>query len=258
MTSILTQQISRLQLDHIPNLSAKAAQLFDQICRRIVHPKNKMLMLCRQCIAIQLACEGLSVEFNEVAASSISAVSLRSYQVCVQETKVALGLNKNITLEELDVQFGPPQLVIEYSRRLLDEFKQSLSATMSPAVSRVMDWANSVYIAAAFYLVCKHLKKRIVAKPKLIILASTKPSVFANAVAKLEQYGRNTLAEMDSGSVAAPRTPARKRARVDGEGNTKVGAASSGVSASANAAAPDPATRKGGTHRQKIASNANA
>ncbi|KAI8324683.1 hypothetical protein GQ54DRAFT_55288 [Martensiomyces pterosporus] len=242
MASLLAQQLRRLQLDDVPNLAPKAAQFFDQICLRIVHPKNKMLMLCRQTIAIQLACESLSVEFNEVGAISMSAVSERSYRACVQETRVALGLNKNITLEELDVQFGPPQGVIEYSRRLLEEFKQGFSATISAVVCRAMDWSNSVYIAAAFYLVCKHLKKRVVAKPKLILLASAKASVFESAVSQLEKFGKSTLAEIDSGCISVPRTPARKRTR--DEGNAQSAKSSAAVATSST---PAPRARRATT-----------
>ncbi|KAJ1722878.1 Origin of replication complex subunit 6 [Coemansia erecta] len=172
MNEILSKHISLLQLEGIPNLAPKAAQFFDQLCKRITDPKNKAMLLCRQAVAIQLACEILSIEFNEVAASSISAVSSRTYLMCVQEARVALGLNRNITLEELDVQFGPPRGVIEACRDMLAEFKVKLVATMPASVSRSINWNDSVYIVGVFSVVCKYMKKRIAGKAKLLALSS--------------------------------------------------------------------------------------
>ncbi|KAJ2702158.1 hypothetical protein H4218_000960 [Coemansia sp. IMI 209128] len=144
----------------------------------------------------------LSVEFNEAAGSALSALSLAEYKRCLHDIRVALGLNKHITLEELDVRFGPPPGVIEYSRKLLDEFKQSFCATMSPSVSGQTNWADSAYVVGAFALVCKCLEKRVASKVDIIAIASIKPKVYTNVLAKLEEFGNCTLAEIDSGGDA--------------------------------------------------------
>ncbi|KAJ2354478.1 hypothetical protein GGF43_003245 [Coemansia sp. RSA 2618] len=213
MSAILAECISKLQLEDVPSLAPKAAQFFDQIGQRLSRSKNTALALCRQSIAVQLACEALSVEFNEAAACSISSVSPTDFRACAKEVRTSLGLVKHITLEELDVQHGPPPEIVEYSRRLLDEFKRNLSATMPAAVSRSMNWDDSVYIVGAFFLVCRHFKKRVVAKPALIAAASVKPAIFNSAVGKLEQFGSATLKEIDAGGIGTLKTPSRKRAR---------------------------------------------
>ncbi|KAI9477299.1 hypothetical protein BX667DRAFT_506448 [Coemansia mojavensis] len=212
MSAILAECISKLQLDDVPRLAPKAAQFFDQIGQRLPRSKNTTLALCRPSIAVLLACEALSVPFNESAACSLSSVSLNDFQTCVKEVRTLLGLVKHITLEELDVLHGPPTQVIEYSRKLLEEFKSNLSATIPVAVSKNMNWEDSVYIASAFFLVCKHFKKRVASKSTLITAASVKPAVFNNAVSKLEQYGSAVLKEIDTG-LNAPKTPSRKRGR---------------------------------------------
>ncbi|KAJ2252871.1 hypothetical protein GGI13_003024 [Coemansia sp. RSA 455] len=209
----LSSLLNKLQLDGIPNLAAKAAQYSDQINQRFSGSRVLSLNLAKQPAAIQLACESLSVEFNEAAGSALSALSLREYKKCTHDIRVALGLNKHITLEELDVRFGPPQGVIEYSRKLLDEFKQSFGATMPLSVSRHMNWADSAYIAGAFALVCKRLKKRVASKADLLDIASIKPKVYSNALAKLEEFGKDTLAEIDNGGNILAKTPAKKRPR---------------------------------------------
>ncbi|KAJ2455064.1 Origin of replication complex subunit 6 [Coemansia sp. RSA 2424] len=209
----LTNLISKLQLDGIPNLAAKAAQYFSQIDQRFSGSKVHSLNLAKLPVAIQLACENLSVEFNEAAGSALSALSLREYKKCTRDIRVALGLNKHITLEELDVRFGPPQGIIEYSRKLLDEFKQSFGATMPLSVSKHMNWADSAYIVGAFTLVCKRFKKRVASKADILAIASIKPKVYSNALAKLEEFGKATLAEIDSGGNTLAKTPAKKRAR---------------------------------------------
>ncbi|KAJ2828101.1 Origin of replication complex subunit 6 [Coemansia sp. 'formosensis'] len=209
----LSSLLSKLQLDGIPNVAAKAAQYFDQINHRFSGSKVHSLNLAKQPVAIQLACESLSVEFNEAAGSALSALSLREYKKCTHDIRVALGLNKHITLEELDVRFGPPQGVIEYSRKLLDEFKQRFGATMPLSVSRHMNWADSAYVAGAFALVCKHFKKRVASKADILAIAAIKPKVYTNALAKLEEFGKVTLAEIDSGGDIFAKTPAKKRAR---------------------------------------------
>ncbi|KAJ2818770.1 hypothetical protein IWW50_005696, partial [Coemansia erecta] len=213
MSAILAECISKLQLEDVPSLAPKAAQFFDQIGQRLSRSKNTALALCRQSIAVQLACEALSVEFNEAAACSISSVSPTDFRACAKEVRTSLGLVKHITLEELDVQHGPPPEIVEYSRRLLDEFKRNLSATMPAAVSRSMNWDDSVYIVGAFFLVCRHFKKRVVAKPALIAAASVKPAIFNSAVGKLEQFGSATLKEINAGGIGTLKTPSRKRAR---------------------------------------------
>ncbi|KAJ2703708.1 Origin of replication complex subunit 6 [Coemansia sp. IMI 209128] len=207
----LNSLLTKLQLDGIPNLAAKAAQYSDQIHQRFSGSKVHSLNLAKLPVAIQLACESLSVEFNEAAGSTLSALSLREYKKCLHDIRVALGLNKHVTLEELDVRFGPPQGVIDYSRKLLVEFKQSFGATMPLSVSRHMNWADSAYIAGAFALVCKHFKKRVASKADILAIASIKPKVFNNALSKLEEFGKRTLAEIDGGSDTMARTPAKKR-----------------------------------------------
>ncbi|KAJ2493825.1 hypothetical protein IWW37_000211 [Coemansia sp. RSA 2050] len=207
----LNSLLTKLQLEGIPNLAAKAAQYSDQISQRFSGSKVHSLNLAKLPVAIQLACESLSVEFNEAAGSALSALSLREYKKCLHDIRVALGLNKHITLEELDVRFGPPPGVIEYSRKLLDEFKQSFGATMPLSVSRHMNWADSAYVAGAFALVCKHFKKRVASKADILAIASIKLKVFNNALSKLEEFGKGTLAEIDSGGNIMARTPAKKR-----------------------------------------------
>ncbi|ORX73905.1 hypothetical protein DL89DRAFT_289591 [Linderina pennispora] len=202
MSIILAERLKSLQLDGQPGIAPKALQFYDMITQRVRTSRNSSFTLCRETIAIQLACEKLSIEFNQVAASTISSVSLPIYQASVQEARAALGLIKNITLEELDVQFGPPEGVIPYARQLLDEFKETLGATMPAAARRSMDWSGSVYVAAAFALACKHMKKRVVAKTKLLSLAGIKPTVFAGVQKKMEDYGKKTLQEIAAGGGA--------------------------------------------------------
>ncbi|KAI9502785.1 hypothetical protein GGI25_005198 [Coemansia spiralis] len=213
MAHMLSEQLEKLQLSNTPGVAPKAAQFFDQICKRMPTQRNNVLSLSRQLIAIQLACENLSVEFNELAANAMSAVSQRAYQSCVQSVRIALGLNKHLTFEQLDVQFNPPPIIIEYSRRLLDEFKQAFIATLPTAVGRNIDLDNSAYIAAAFYLVTTRFKKRIAGKQKLIAVAMIKQPVFLSAMEKVEQFGKNTLAEIDSRGTDLTVTPSRKRTR---------------------------------------------
>ncbi|KAJ2452029.1 Origin of replication complex subunit 6 [Coemansia sp. RSA 2336] len=219
MSAILAECISKLQLDDVPRLVPKAAQFFDQIGQRLPRSKNTTLALCRPSIAVLLACESLSVPFNESAACSLSSVSLSDFQACVKEVRTLLGLVKHTTLEELDVLYGPPTQIIEYSRKLLDEFRCNLGATIPVAVSKNMNWEDSVYIASAFFLVCKHFKKRVASKSALVTAASVKPAVFNNAVGKLEQYGSAVLREIDG--LNAPKTPSRKRGR-DLESDTEL------------------------------------
>ncbi|KAJ2750590.1 hypothetical protein GGI19_005017 [Coemansia pectinata] len=209
----LSSLLNKLQLDGIPNLAAKAAQYFDQINQRFSGSKVLSLNLAKQPAAIQLACESLSIEFNEAAGSALSALSLREYKKCTHDIRVALCLNKHITLEELDVRFGPPQGVIEYTRKLLDEFKQSFGATMPLSVSRHMNWADSAYVAGAFALVCKRFKKRVASKADILAIAFVKPKVYSNALAKLEEFGKGTLVEIDNGGDILSKTPAKKRPR---------------------------------------------
>ncbi|KAJ2399557.1 Origin of replication complex subunit 6, partial [Coemansia sp. RSA 2530] len=209
----LNSLLTKLQLDGIPNLAAKAAQYSDHINQRFSGSRVLSLNLAKQPVAIQLACESLSVEFNEAAGSALSALSLAEYKRCLHDIRVALGLNKHITLEELDVRFGPPPGVIEYSRKLLDEFKQSFGATMPPSVSRQTNWADSAYVAGAFALVCKRLKKRVASKADILAIASIKPKVYANVLVKLEEFGKRTLAEIESGGGTMAKTPAKKHPR---------------------------------------------
>ncbi|KAJ2783310.1 hypothetical protein H4R18_001756 [Coemansia javaensis] len=217
MAAILAEYLGKLQLEDAPGVASKAAQFFDQVGQRMAGGAagGSGLALCRPTVAIQLACESLSVEFNEAAACSVSSVAPPAYRACVREARVLLGINRHVTLEELDVQFGPPPGIIEGARRLLDEFRRTLGATMPAAVSRSMNWGDSAYVAAAFFLACKHSKKRVVPRAELLAAAAVKPAVFTTAVAKLAQFGKQALADIAAGRIAAaPKTP-RKRARED-------------------------------------------
>ncbi|KAJ2723867.1 hypothetical protein GGI07_002330 [Coemansia sp. Benny D115] len=193
MKEILNSLIDRLGLSDVPGLPGKATQFFHTICSRIPNPKNNRLSLCRQAIAIQLASESLTTDFNKQAASSMSAVNLPDYLACLQEVRIALGLIKSITLEELDVQFSPVPGTIEMARALLEEFREGFSATMPVNLTRSMNWSDSVYIVAAYYVVCRHAKKRSASQPTLIKMALTRKDAFAKAVSALETYGQNTI-----------------------------------------------------------------
>ncbi|PIA13793.1 hypothetical protein COEREDRAFT_11071 [Coemansia reversa NRRL 1564] len=256
MSAILAEFIAKLQLEDVPNLAPKAAQFFSQLGLKLVGYKNNSLALCRQTVAIQLACECLSVEFNEAAACSISSISPQIYQTCLKEARALLGLTKHITLDELNVQFGPPEGVIEYSRQLLDEFKRTLSSTMPASVSRSMDWDSSVYVVGAFFLVCKHLKRRVAAKPKLISMAVVKPIVFNNAVLKLEQFGKTTLANIDSRGAGGLQTPSQKRVRESVQekyiGDTSRSNLQTITVNTPKATTPAPVDEIGGTARKRV------
>ncbi|KAJ2013057.1 hypothetical protein IWW57_006163 [Coemansia sp. S610] len=84
---------------------------------------------------------------------------------------------------------------------------------MPPSVSRQTNWADSAYVAGAFALVCKRLKKRVASKADILAIASIKPKVYANVLAKLEEFGKRTLAELESGGDTLTKTPAKKRPR---------------------------------------------
>ncbi|KAJ1861056.1 Origin of replication complex subunit 6 [Coemansia sp. RSA 486] len=212
MNEILSHLLVQLQLDGIPKVAPKAAQFFDQICRQVTNSKSKILSLCRQTIAIQLACEVLSIEFNEAAASSLSGVTPRSYNTCAKEVRTALGLNKSITLEELDVQVGPPPGVVDAARALHSEFKRQISMTIPAAVSRTMNWGDSVYIASVFYVACKYMKKRVIGKAKLLEIASVKLPVLNAAVAKIESLCKTIIKSIEQGDFdVASKAPVRRR-----------------------------------------------
>ncbi|KAJ2796609.1 Origin of replication complex subunit 6 [Coemansia helicoidea] len=211
MSGILGEYLGKLQLDDAPGVASKAAQFFDQLGQRLSGARHGALAQCRPTIAIHLACESLSTEFNEVAARSVSSMSLAAYQACLKEARVLLNIRKHVTLEELDVQFGPPAGIIDCARQLLGEFERTLGGSMPAAVRRNMNWADSAYVAGAFFLVCKHFKKRVVAKADLLAVAAVKPAVFSTAVDKLTQFGKATLADIDQGRVAAPKTPGKRR-----------------------------------------------
>ncbi|KAJ2803515.1 Origin of replication complex subunit 6 [Coemansia guatemalensis] len=255
MSAILAEFIAKLQLEDVPNLAPKAAQFFSQLGQKLAGSKNNSLALCRQTVAIQLACECLSVEFNEAAACSISSISPQIYQTCLKEARALLGLTKHVTLDELNVQFGPPEGVIECSRMLLDEFRRTLGASMPASVSRSMDWNSSVYVVGAFFLACKHLKRRVVAKPKLITMAAVKPVVFNNAVLKLEQFGKSALANIDSRGAGAIQTPSQKRPRESVQDIDSEDASRSSVrtmsTRTPKAATPVPVDEIGGTVRKR-------
>ncbi|KAJ2079381.1 Origin of replication complex subunit 6 [Coemansia sp. RSA 988] len=255
MSAILAEFIVKLQLEDVPNLAPKAAQFFSQLGQKLAGSKNNSLALCRQTVAIQLACECLSAEFNEAAACSISSISPQIYQTCLKEARTMLGLTKHVTLDELNVQFGPPEGVIECSRLLLDEFRRTLGATMPASVSRNMDWDSSVYIVGAFFLVCKHLKRRVASKPKLISMAAVKPVVFNNALIKLEQFGKSALANIDSRVSGVVQTPSQKRTREivqekDNE-NTPNSHAQTISTRIPKAATPVPVDEIGGTAKKR-------
>ncbi|KAJ1886288.1 hypothetical protein LPJ71_009113, partial [Coemansia sp. S17] len=76
-----------------------------------------------------------------------------------------------------------------------------------------MNWADSAYVAGAFALVCKRFKKRVASKADLLDIASIKPKVYINALAKLEEFGKVTLAEIDNGGNILAKTSAKKRPR---------------------------------------------
>lgn len=210
--SHLSKILQDLQLDSIPKLQPKAQQYLSQINQKFASSRSTSLGLAKLPAAIQLACEYLSVDFDPQQALQLSALTPKLYYQSLQDIRVALGITKHVTLEELNVKYGPPQGIIEFSGQLLGEFKQKFSATLPLATSKSLNWKDSVYVVAAFSVVCKKLKKRVVKKSELVGLSLVNQRVFDNVVAKLELYGKDTLKEVEENPVPTVRKRKAKEA----------------------------------------------
>ncbi|KAJ1947737.1 Origin of replication complex subunit 6 [Kickxella alabastrina] len=220
MSELIHNLVNRLGLSDNPNILPKAMQYFETIRKSVTNPKQNFSTLSHPSISIHLACESLSFEFNKWAAIGMSGVGEKAYDEAMHEVRVALGLFKHITLDELNVKFNPPPGIINAACSLLAEFKCNISATMSISASRSVNWGDSVYITAAFCVVYKHMKKRGPSRAKLMAVANTKKTMFDTAVQKLEQFGKVTLSRISAEGfreMAKPPTNKRGVATVEGQ-----------------------------------------
>ncbi|KAJ1919764.1 Origin of replication complex subunit 6 [Mycoemilia scoparia] len=161
----------------------------------------------------------MDIPFNETAAIQLSAVGEKVYQSCVKEFRMLLGIQKELTIQELTVQFGCPPEVTYFTQAILKDFKKNYSFNLPPAYAKNNIWESPINIVAAFYLAAGCIKKGLASKSKLS--ESTKiPSTKLND--NIKQFEKYCGAALTSIKVQAQQAGLTKNSNLTPKANKSV------------------------------------
>ncbi|XP_040591221.1 origin recognition complex subunit 6 isoform X2 [Mesocricetus auratus] len=136
----------------------------------------------------------------------LSGLNRKMYQSCLKSFECLLGLNSNVGIRDLAVQFGCTEAV-DVASEILQSYESSLTETQRAD----LDLSRPLFTTAALLSACKILKLKV-DKTKMITTSGVKKAIFDRLCKQLEKIGQQI--NRDSGDLASP-APKKKKPLVE-------------------------------------------
>ncbi|EGW02014.1 origin recognition complex subunit 6 [Cricetulus griseus] len=153
-------------------------------------------------ICLDLAASCMKCPLDRAYLIKLSGLNRKMYQSCLKSFECLLGLNSNIGIRDLAVQFDCTEAVDMASNIL-----QSYESSLTEAQQADLDLSRPLFTTAALLSACRILKLKV-DKTKMITTSGVKKAIFDRLCKQLEKIGQQV--NRDSGDLASPALKKKK------------------------------------------------
>ncbi|XP_031810276.1 origin recognition complex subunit 6 isoform X4 [Sarcophilus harrisii] len=152
-------------------------------------------------MCLDLAATNMKWPLDRTYLVKLSGLNKKMYQSCLKSFECLLGLNSNLGIKDLAVQFNCVEAV-NIASQILQRYEVSL-----PQIQKVdLDLSKPLFTTAALFSACRVLKIKV-NKDKIVATSGVKKAVFDRLCKQLEKFEQQVKGE--SSSSASP--PAKRQ-----------------------------------------------
>ncbi|XP_076771663.1 origin recognition complex subunit 6 isoform X2 [Arvicanthis niloticus] len=152
-------------------------------------------------ICLDLAASWRKCPLDRAYLIKLSGLNKKMYQSCLKSFECLLGLNSNIGIRDLAVQFSCTEAV-----NLAAEILESYESSLPEAQRTDLDLSRPLFTTAALLSACKILKIKV-DKTKMITTSGVKKPIFDRLCNQLEKIGQQIN---NSADIASPALKKKK------------------------------------------------
>ncbi|XP_045298583.1 origin recognition complex subunit 6 isoform X3 [Leopardus geoffroyi] len=152
-------------------------------------------------MCLDLAASCMKCPLDRVYLIKLSGLNKKMYQSRLKSFECLLGLNSNIGIRDLAVQFSCTEAV-NMASKILQSYESSLPQTQQLD----LDLSRPLFTTAALLSACKVLKLKV-DKNKMVATSGVKKAIFDRLCKQLEKIGQQ--ADREAGDSATP--PQKKK-----------------------------------------------
>ncbi|KAL2762502.1 origin recognition complex subunit 6 [Daubentonia madagascariensis] len=155
-------------------------------------------------MCLDLAASCMKCPLDRAYLIKLSGLNKKTYQSCLKSFECLLGLDSNIGIRDLAVQFSCTEAV-NMASKLLQSYESSLPQTQQVD----LDLSRPLFTTAALLSACKILKLKV-DKNKMVATSGVKKAIFDRLCKQLEKTGQQI--DREPGDSATP--PRKKKKTV--------------------------------------------
>ena len=155
-------------------------------------------------MCLDLAASCMKCPLDRAYLIKLSGLNKKMYQSCLKSFECLLGLNSNIGIRDLAVQFSYTEAV-NLASKILQSYESSLPQTQQVD----LDLSRPLFTTAALLSACKILKLKV-DRNKMAAISGVKKAIFDRLYKQLEKIGQQI--DREPGDSATP--PQKKRKTV--------------------------------------------
>lgn len=153
-------------------------------------------------ICLDLAASCRKCPLDRAYLIKLSGLNKKMYQSCLKSFECLLGLNSNVGIRDLAVQFSCTEAV-----NLAAEILQSYESGLPETQRADLDLSRPLFTTAALLSACRILKIKV-DKTKMITTSGVKKAIFDRLCKQLEKIGQQI--NRDSADLASPALKKKK------------------------------------------------
>ncbi|XP_008053208.1 origin recognition complex subunit 6 [Carlito syrichta] len=147
-------------------------------------------------MCLDLAASCMKCPLDRAYLIKLSGLNKKMYQSCFKSFECLLGLNSNIGIRDLAVQFTCTEAV-NMASKMLQSYESSLPQTQQVD----LDLSRPLFTTAALLSACKILKLKV-DKKKMVATSGVKKAIFDRLCKQLEKIGQQV--DREPGDLAPP------------------------------------------------------
>ncbi|XP_074149396.1 origin recognition complex subunit 6 [Sminthopsis crassicaudata] len=149
-------------------------------------------------MCLDLAATNVKWPLDRTYLVKLSGLNKKMYQSCLKSFECLLGLNSNLGIKDLAVQFNCMEAV-NIASQILQRYEASL-----PQIQKVdLDLSKPLFTTAALYSACRILKIKV-NKDKIVATSGVKKAVFDRLCKQLEKFEQQQVKGESSSSASPP------------------------------------------------------
>nr|XP_012629310.1 origin recognition complex subunit 6 isoform X2 [Microcebus murinus]XP_012629312.1 origin recognition complex subunit 6 isoform X2 [Microcebus murinus] len=149
-------------------------------------------------MCLDLAASSMKCPLDRAYLIKLSGLNKKTYHSCLKSFECLLGLDSNIGIRDLAIQFSCTEAV-NMASKLLQSYESSLPQTQQVD----LDLSRPLFTTAALLSACKILKLKV-DKNKMVATSGVKKAIFDRLYKQLEKIGQQINRE-PSDSATPPR-----------------------------------------------------